>query len=79
MYAILVLLFIFIAVRNAWISDDAYITLRTVENFRAGYGMGYVAGAGIAGLALLRLLRLLRRGPRALPEPRPSPAAEGLA
>lgn len=43
------------------------------------YGMGYVAGAGIAGLALLRLLRLLRRGPRALPEPRPSPAAEGLA
>jgi arabinofuranosyltransferase len=38
---VLVLLFVFIAVRNAWVSDDAYITFRTVENFRAGYGLGY--------------------------------------
>ena len=38
---ILILLFVFIVVRNAWVSDDAYITFRTVENFRAGYGMGY--------------------------------------
>ncbi len=30
------------------------------------YGMGYVAGAGIAGLALLRFVRLLHRGPRAM-------------
>lgn len=27
--------------RFAWISDDAYITFRSVENFVAGYGMGY--------------------------------------
>lgn len=38
---ILLLLFVLITVRNAWVSDDAYITLRSVENFRAGYGMGY--------------------------------------
>lgn len=30
------------------------------------YGMGYVAGAGIAALALLRTWRLLRRGPAAM-------------
>jgi len=28
-------------VRNAWITDDAYITLRTIENFIAGYGLTY--------------------------------------
>jgi arabinofuranosyltransferase len=38
---ILTLLFLFVVVRNAWVSDDAYITFRTVENFRAGNGLGY--------------------------------------
>ena len=28
-------------IRNAWMTDDAYITLRTVENFLAGYGLTY--------------------------------------
>lgn len=37
----LILLFTLISMRNAWVSDDAYITFRSVENFRAGYGMGY--------------------------------------
>ncbi len=31
--------FIFVLVRTAWISDDAYITLRTVDNFVHGYGL----------------------------------------
>ncbi|MBN2002583.1 MAG: hypothetical protein JXA21_04435 [Anaerolineae bacterium] len=28
-----------VAVRNAWLSDDAYITFRTVDNFVNGYGL----------------------------------------
>lgn len=38
---LIVLLFGFILIRNAWVSDDAYITFRTIENFLAGYGIGY--------------------------------------
>jgi len=30
---------ILIILRRAWISDDAYITLRTVDNFVNGYGL----------------------------------------
>lgn len=30
-----------IVTRSAWISDDAIITFRVVENFLAGYGLGY--------------------------------------
>jgi arabinofuranosyltransferase len=37
----LVLLFGLFLIRNAWVSDDAYITFRTIENFLAGYGIGY--------------------------------------
>ena len=39
--AFLVLLFGLFLIRNAWVSDDAYITFRTVENYLAGYGIGY--------------------------------------
>ncbi len=39
--AALLLFYIVIVVRNAWISDDAYITFRTIENFLAGYGLTY--------------------------------------
>ncbi len=39
--ALLVLTFAFIITRSAWVSDDAYITFRTVENFTAGYGLTY--------------------------------------
>ena len=38
---ILVMLFVMIVARNAWVSDDAYITFRSIENVRAGYGLGY--------------------------------------
>jgi len=34
-------LYLLLVVRNAWISDDAMITFRVVENFLAGYGLGY--------------------------------------
>ena len=30
-----------LAIRNAWISDDGIITFRVVENFLAGYGLGF--------------------------------------
>lgn len=33
-----VLVFLFVVIRTAWISDDAYITFRVVENFLHGYG-----------------------------------------
>ena len=28
-----------LVIRNAWLSDDAYITFRTVDNFVNGYGL----------------------------------------
>ncbi|GCE07170.1 hypothetical protein [Dictyobacter aurantiacus] len=33
------LLFLFIVVKDAWLSDDAYISLRTVDNWLHGYGL----------------------------------------
>lgn len=36
---ITICLFAIIITRNAWVSDDAYITLRTVDNFVNGYGL----------------------------------------
>ena len=35
----LVVLFLVIVIRNAWVGDDAYITFRTVDNFVQGYGL----------------------------------------
>ena len=35
---LLVLLYAFVAIKSAWLSDDAYITLRTVSNWLAGFG-----------------------------------------
>lgn len=37
--AILILLYLFVVVRTAWVNDDAYITFRTVDNFVNGYGL----------------------------------------
>lgn len=34
-----VIIFVFILIRTAWVCDDAYITLRTVDNFIHGYGL----------------------------------------
>jgi arabinofuranosyltransferase len=39
--ALLVLVFTVLVIRNAWVSDDAYITFRTIENFTSGYGLTY--------------------------------------
>lgn len=33
--------YILLVLRSAWVSDDAIITFRVVENFLAGYGLGY--------------------------------------
>lgn len=38
---ILVSFYGLLILRSAWISDDAIITFRVVENFLAGYGLGY--------------------------------------
>jgi len=37
-------LFVIILIRSAWISDDAYITLRTVDNLYHGYGLTWNPG-----------------------------------
>ncbi|MGC9521778.1 MAG: hypothetical protein ACP5HG_07845 [Anaerolineae bacterium] len=37
--ALLLVGFLILVVRNAWLSDDAYITFRTVDNFVNGYGL----------------------------------------
>lgn len=34
----------FILIRNLWVSDDAFITLRTVDNFLNGYGLVWNVG-----------------------------------
>lgn len=36
---VLFALFLILVIANAWISDDSYITLRTVYNFTKGYGL----------------------------------------
>ncbi len=36
---VLLVIYAVIVVKNAWISDDAYITFRTIENFVHGYGL----------------------------------------
>ncbi len=36
---VIVAIFLVMVIRNAWIGDDAYITLRTVDNFVNGYGL----------------------------------------
>ncbi len=37
--ALALALFFFVIIKNAWLSDDGYITLRTVSNFLHGYGL----------------------------------------
>jgi arabinofuranosyltransferase len=36
---LLTLIFIAILLRTAWVADDAYLTMRTVDNFAHGYGL----------------------------------------
>ena len=40
----LIFIYIFLLIRTAWISDDAYITFRVVENFTSGYGLVFNIG-----------------------------------
>ena len=35
----LISLFSLIVIKNAWVGDDAFITVRTIENFLSGYGL----------------------------------------
>ena len=41
---VFLLIFAFVWIRNAWLSDDAYITLRTVYNFLHGLGPNFNPG-----------------------------------
>jgi len=36
---LLLLIFLFLLIRTAWVGDDVFITLRTVDNFIHGYGL----------------------------------------
>ncbi|MBV7331870.1 hypothetical protein KFU94_27300 [Chloroflexi bacterium TSY] len=36
---LLLFLFVAVAIKSAWLSDDVFITLRTVRNFHEGYGL----------------------------------------
>ena len=38
---LLVVVFSFVIIKNAWVGDDAYITFRTVENFLSGHGLTF--------------------------------------
>lgn len=39
LFVVLIFLYAFTVLRNAYVADDAYITLRTVDNFVNGYGL----------------------------------------
>jgi arabinofuranosyltransferase len=39
LFCLLLCLFVFVMVRNAWVAEDAYISFRTVDNFIHGYGL----------------------------------------
>ena len=41
---LLVLFVLWVILQNAWVSDDAYITFRVIENFIAGYGPNFNIG-----------------------------------
>ena len=40
-------LFVIILIRSAWVCDDAYITLRTVDNLYHGYGLTWNPGVRV--------------------------------
>jgi arabinofuranosyltransferase len=42
--ALLLLAYAVVLVRTAWMCDDAFITLRTVDNFVQGYGLVWNVG-----------------------------------
>ncbi|MBM3144101.1 MAG: hypothetical protein FJ010_03845 [Chloroflexi bacterium] len=39
--SLLVALFALVLIKNAWVGDDSYITVRTIENFLSGYGLTF--------------------------------------
>lgn len=41
---VLLVLFLVVLLRTAWVSDDAFITLRTVDNFVEGHGLRWNTG-----------------------------------
>ena len=43
-YAGVFALFALVLVRNAWMADDAFITLRTIDQFLRGQGLGFNFG-----------------------------------
>ncbi len=44
MVLLLILVYLLVVLRTAWMSDDAYITLRTVDHFVNGYGLVWNIG-----------------------------------
>lgn len=43
-YLILTCIFLVVLLKDAWLSDDAYVTFRTVKNFVHGYGLTWNIG-----------------------------------
>jgi len=41
---LVIILFIIVLLKTAWVSDDAYITFRSIENFIHGYGLVHNVG-----------------------------------
>ncbi len=41
---IFVLFYLFVVIKDSWLSDDAYITFRTIDNFINGYGLRWNIG-----------------------------------
>jgi arabinofuranosyltransferase len=44
-----VLVLLLLVVRNAWVTEDAYITLRTVDNWVSGHGLRWNVDERVQG------------------------------
>ena len=62
-------LFAVVLVRTAWVSDDAYITFRTVDNFLAGYGLRWNVGERVQTYTHPLWMFLVSGGTAVLREP----------
>jgi len=47
--AVVLLAFVLVVIRTAWLCDDAYITFRTVDNFVNGYGLRWNTAERVQG------------------------------
>lgn len=77
--AALLALFVVVLVRTAWVSDDAYITFRTIDNFIGGYGLRWNVDERVQAYTHPLWMLLLSAGHAITREPYFTSIALGMA